>query len=1112
MTKSIKYICLLIGSLFFAYHGISQNTANYVLERTLLVPEVDETKVFETPGLQNMSYFDGLGRPIQTVGVNQSYSGADIIQIIDYDDFGREAVKYMPYTQADNNGAFVPTDEAKTTYNSFYSGLFPDTSFTSVTQFDGSPLNRPIEQGAPGNDWQIGQNTVKFTYGTNTSAVTYWTVSEPGMSSADYAAGSYSASTLYVNTTTDENQKPGTEYKNLLDQVVLTEDAKGGQTYYIYDDFGLLRCVVPPLAEGSVNENLCYFYRYDHRKRMIEKKIPGAEAIYMVYDKRDRLVLTQDGNMRGEYQWMYTKYDNLNRPVETGVYTHTGEALQTDMVGVIGESLDFPSTTTEEMKLSETFYDNYDELEAEAGTGYTYINPEKDGFETTYNDAVKGQITFTKTKVPETGQWLVTVNYYDDKYRVIQTIADNHLGGRDVISNRYDFVGKVMETIQQHTVDGVTQTITKQFVYDHAGRLLETKMGMGEETPKTIATNTYNELGQLESKASNDVISGTALVNTNYTYNIRGWMTDIDNTDNQTNDLFNLDLRYNTNEGSQPQFNGNISYMKWNSQKLGTNNDKSYDFAYDDINRLTAAVYAGVEGENYSTTYGYDLNGNIENLTRQGFLEDESFAEIDNLTYKYQGNRLIGVNDQNNPTAQDYGFTGNGLFSTLESADDTTKHEYFYDPNGNLIADYNKGIEAVRYNHLNLPSLVDLGNDRHIEYIYDAAGIKLQQRVYKGGDLQKEMDYVGNFVYENGSLAFILTDDGRLVPKEGGGYEYEYFIKDHLGNTRVTVKDNEGTAEVMQESHYYPFGMTLAGQSYQNPLQEAVNKYLYNGKELQDDLGLDWYDYGARFYDAQIGRFHTQDRFAEKYLSMSPYQYAANNPIKFIDVNGDSLWVNTPDGNLLYQNGSIYSKDKKGNISQYKGKYAKLDKEGNVKGYKGALAGHINKLEKIGKSKFGKGMISTLQGSKFNFTIKATEGFSRFAVDLGNGKTGVLNNDAYAYQVMDQGSLVYPYVGHNQFGSGGDILLNANDDYMTLAHEMGHAYDANFGMLDSREVMVNGGLEEVREIRAVYYQNRISQDLGKSLRKRYRQDGPKLLDSNKNPIFHFIIPTINDSN
>lgn len=353
-------------------------------------------------------------------------------------------------------------------------------------------------------------------------------------------------------------------------------------------------------------------------------------------------------------------------------------------------------------------------------------------------------------------------------------------------------------------------------------------------------------------------------------------------------------------------------------------------------------------------------------------------------------------------------------------------------------------------------------------------------------------------------MAYVLTDEGRLTPKDGGGYDCEYFIKDHLGNNRVTVWDSAGVAVVQQENHYYPFGMAMQGDkvAYQNPNKENVNKYLYNGKEMQDDHGLDWLDYGARFYDAALGRFHTIDRFAEKYFSYSPYGYAANDPIKYIDVNGDSLWINTPDGNLLYQNGSMYTKDKKGNISLYKGKYAKLDKKGNVKGYKGALGGHVNKLDKIAKSKFGSKMISTLEGSEYNYTIKTIKGSSRFAADIGNGKTGVLNNNAYAFQVMDQGSLVYSHVGFNQIGSGGDILLNANDDYMTLAHELGHAYDASSGTLDSREVMINGGLEEIREIRAVYYQNRISQDLGKSLRKRYRQDGPKLLDSNKNPIFY----------
>ncbi len=100
--------------------------------------------------------------------------------------------------------------------------------------------------------------------------------------------------------------------------------------------------------------------------------------------------------------------------------------------------------------------------------------------------------------------------------------------------------------------------------------------------------------------------------------------------------------------------------------------------------------------------------------------------------------------------------------------------------------------------------------------------------------------------------------------------------------------------EVMQVTDYYPFGLVMNQENY---FADGVlyNKYLYNNKELQDDElagnSLGWYDYGARMYDPALGRFHTQDRFSEKYYSLSIYQYAANNPILFIDVNGDSINV-----------------------------------------------------------------------------------------------------------------------------------------------------------------------------------------------------------------------------
>ena len=142
-------------------------------------------------------------------------------------------------------------------------------------------------------------------------------------------------------------------------------------------------------------------------------------------------------------------------------------------------------------------------------------------------------------------------------------------------------------------------------------------------------------------------------------------------------------------------------------------------------------------------------------------------------------------------------------------------------------------------------------------------------------------------MYENNQLQFILTSEGRIMMQNGGTYEYQYFLKDlpiviGIGNTRITLSQN-GT--VLQEDAYYPFGMNIAGLSSANSSPE--NKYKYNGKELQDDFGLDWYDYGARFYDAALGRFHTLDPRAETYNFQTPFAYAANNPAKFADYNGE---------------------------------------------------------------------------------------------------------------------------------------------------------------------------------------------------------------------------------
>jgi RHS repeat-associated protein len=948
MKNRLQYLFCLIALFSITLTGFSQaddiwksepsKDKNY--RRTVTVRTYkDGYKGDLSETVETVDYYDGLGRPLQNVTVKASpkidNKIKDIIQPIVYDEMGRQKIQYLPYNKDEGgNGKYTDSSQWKSDQKSFYEKHFTGQGgfAYSEKEYDGSPLNRVIKQGTPGKSWQLNAHSLQYEYSSNkTGEVIKWKI-ENGNPVKD---GTYDPNTLFKKITKDENWKQGKvhtseQFKNLQQDVLLKRTwikSEEGEpvdlsTYYVYDDFDLLRFVITPKAieDGTLKDEeisgLCYQYAYDFKKRMVQKKLPGSNPVSMVYDKRDRLVFTQDGNQKNNSipKWSYTLYDHLNREKETGIYVHTSNATikRSKLQELVSKENPENLVLNGDYKpLTHTYYDNYNFDTLEIADGYNSAESLCRNFDENFSlgkvkfkaDSVRGMVTGSSIRILDTTykkRWLHTVNYYDSKGRVIRTVSNNHLGGYDVVLNDYNFGGDVIRSEHKHKIkDHEAITVLKTFEYDHGGRLLSVSYKINEEESIKISSSVYDELSQLkEKKLHNGKISTT------FDYNIRGWLKEINDMEGSRD--FAMELNYNNiqeTEQVKPQFNGNIASMEWSSQ----DKEKRYDFLYDAAGRLKSAAFSGGIGQDYTVgDLRYDVNGNILQLSRKGLTPDSSFATLDSLFYTYyeSSNQLKNVIDSSYYSEME----GWGDFYDRKGFTDTTKQDslfdYFYDANGNMVQDWNKTIyDDIRYNHLNLPRHIRFTGKgksayKNLEFIWDASGTKLATKKWVeptlGEDstiMGEQKEYAGSFVYRRDTtgeltLSYILFDEGRITRDSAGNFHYEYFIKDHLGNTRLVKRMQGETVETVQQTDYYPFGMVMGGRDAIPDDKE--NKYLYNGKEFQAQFDLDWYDYGARMYDPALARFHSIDPKAEEFSSQSPYAYAANNPIIFIDQNGEN--------------------------------------------------------------------------------------------------------------------------------------------------------------------------------------------------------------------------------
>jgi RHS repeat-associated protein len=855
--RNIYFSFIFVLSCLSAVHAQSTDK-NFILTRTYKTPVVAVSGSIKV-ATQEINYVDGLGRKLQSISAHASpdISGTIPSDILaghnEYDGAGRLSKVYAPYA-VQGNGVYQGAANTGSVnyYNNSANFCLPNSRGYALTEYEQSPLSRVKKQFGIGID-----KAVEYYYGINGADVKRYDVS------ATYAlstSGNYAAGQLTYTETKDESGKIVREYKDHEGKIILKSAYNSTDplnpygdplhTYYVYNDMSQLCFVLQPQYQDEASlSKFAFQYQYNNLGLVSSKYVPGGGTTTMYYDNRDRLVRTTDG--RGINS--YIKYDELDRVIETGE-------------GIVGSG---------EQALVKTYYDIYP-----ASIASAFVNI-ADGYPGSSKTNVTGMVTVTGTRIlnPDVtttnphgtyGNWLYTTTYYDDRFNVIQTVRNLFdLGGTSLerVTRLVRFDGRIeKERTVQETGTG-TYLVEKIYNYDHADRLLDTRYVVKKNTDLkkdiTLLANRYGGIGHLKSKFLHSTVSSVFLEQLDQCFTPRSFLSKVTGK-TSGGDNFGFELKYSNPLSGTAQYNGNIAEMTW---RQGAGASVGYKFSYDGSNRLiNAEGLTGVPGlTNYAYQEkigSYDKNGNIKSLERKA-----NGATWDNLIYSYaDGNRLSKVTDSGSATdGFKNGSSGDG-------------NDYAYDGNGNTIQDSNKGIGngSLKYNVLDLVREVGI-NGTTLQYHYDASGSKLRMSNSNGAVNTK---YAGAFEYNSSNyLTRIATEEGQInITNNGNDYAVEYYLKDHLGNTRM-VMNEAGT--MVQETEYFPFGLAI-------PKTAGANKYLFLGKEIQPETN--WIDLQARFFDPAIGRFMVVDPETEGQNAFSPYHYSFNNPIRYSDPDGRWPW------------------------------------------------------------------------------------------------------------------------------------------------------------------------------------------------------------------------------
>lgn len=718
-------------------------------------------------------------------------------------------------------------------------------------------------------------------------------------------------------------------------------------TEFQYDGAGNLVKVLPPNyfnpPGSSSPADWVTRYTYNTLGQMTAKETPDAGQSQYKYDPNGNLRFSRDANLTAAGRVMFTAYDFANRPLRNGTaaanfsslagensytfendsanwlqvncydqpppanefpwnhnpavtpcldsLTNTGGRITADAYKVgDGESVDYLHLQNQAVSVTKTYIGN-DSIVAgpsftvESGGEVTFKAGSrivlKPGFHAKSGSSFHAEINASLLTNPvKIDLWQVTLYSYDPSGR----IEKKYICTDDAPQVSRTFIANAQgQVVESHDKVGAEQ-FHHFYEYTPRGELAKTFVSQNNSKPAySDVVFDYNNVGLLATQHFVQTGGSSYQTSVPFKYHIRDWLTEIGNV-SDANKPF----------GAKYTFlpDGNIQEAEFYNKQAGMHPRFKYDYGYDGMNRLLKADYSHYASGWQSGAYfdvdtlTYDANGNILGLKRR----KENQALIDDLTYTYSNsNRLQSVADAVNTTPEDW---------------DAEDCAFTYDANGNLKSMTENGaakIDSIIYDVRNLPVRIYMHSGPQITYRYNAAG----QRIFKKvGNNEAEwyiMDGDRNLAVfnENGSLTYWnVLANGVVGRMEANGDRF-YYLKDHLGSTRAVMNTN---GAVVESYDYYPFGLKMPGRIY--PATPTVTKNLFTGKELDGETG--WYYHGARFRNPALGPWLSVDPLAEKYPSLSPYAYAANNPINFYDPDGKRLYDSKTDKHITTKQAISY--------------------------------------------------------------------------------------------------------------------------------------------------------------------------------------------------------------